>query len=451
MSRSNAAAALLFRRKGDGSTLNLDFTKMSALDSRFTFTRSTTATYIDSSGYVATMAAAATNDPTKARLDYDPTTLAAKGLLIEGSTANLTKRSDNAFSNAYWETTNSNVDAADSVVTSPTGVASTASTLTERYALGASVSRHIHQLTGEFTPTVATSYTMSAWVKQPPSASIRYVQLAFWTAGFGATAYMNYDIQAGTVGTGGAAITASTITAYPSGWYRITATAPATATGSSGFQLGFSTTSSAVRTESYTVSGGSEKAIYLWGAQVEAGVGASSYIPTVASQVTRSSDECYMADISSFNYRNTSASMAMQFMYAKQSTGYIEQIGFMTATDQPALESLANGLSFFTSVRGASLSTGGLNEVSRTFTLNTAIKYSYSVDTTTDPILRVNLNSSASSVNKSGTGNMYTATRFVFGRLPASTYGSNFGSITIKSVKYWPTTKTAAELAALTL
>jgi hypothetical protein len=92
-----------------------------------------------------------------------------------------------------------------------------------------------------------------------------------------------------------------------------------------------------------------------------------------------------------------------------------------------------------------------LNEVSRTFTLNTAIKYSYSVDTTTDPILRVNLNSSASSVNKSGTGNMYTATRFVFGRLPASTYGSNFGSITIKSVKYWPTTKTAAELAALTL
>ena len=449
MSRSNAAAALLFRRKGDGSTLNLDFTKMSALDSRFTFTRSTTATYIDSSGYVATMAAAATNDPTKARLDYDPTTLAAKGLLIEGSTANLTKRSDNAFSNAYWNTTANNVTAVDSAVTSPTGVALTASTLTE--IAGASVTRHIHQTTGEFTPTVSTSYTMSAWVKQPPSAAVRYVQLAFFTAGFGATAYMNYDIQAGTVGTGGAAITASTITAYPSGWYRITATAPATATGSSGFQLGFSTTSSAVRTESYTVTGGNEKAIYLWGAQVEAGVGASSYIATVASQVTRSSDECFMADISSFNYSDTNASMAMQFMYAKQSTGYIEQIGFMTATDQPAIESFANALSFFTSVRGATLSTGGLNEVSRSFTLNTAVKYAYSVDTTLDPILRVNLNSSATSVNKSGTGNMRIATRFVFGRLPASSYGSSFGSITIKSVKYWNTSKTAAELAALTL
>lgn len=433
---------------GDGSTLNLNFAAMGALDTRFTFTRSTTATYINSSGYVATITAAGTNDPTKARFEYNPTTLAANGLLIESSATNLTKYSDNAFTNIYWDDTVSNSLAVDSAVTSPTGVASTASTLSE--VANILVSRHIHQAAGEFTPTVATSYTMSAWVKQPSSAAVRYVQLAFWNAGFGLLAYMNYDIQAGVVGTGGAAITASSITAYLNGWYRITATAPATATGSSGFQLGFSTTSGAVRTETYTVTAGSEKAIYLWGAQVEAGVGASSYIPTVASQVTRSSDECYMADISSFNYSNTSASMAMQFMYAKQSTGYVEQIGFMTATDQPTIESFANGLSFFTSVRGASLSTGGLNEISRTFTLNTAIKYSYSVDTTTDPILRVNLNSSASSVNKSGTGNIYTATRFVFGRLPAASYGSSFGSITIKSVKYWPTTKTAEELAAFT-
>ena len=41
------------RRKGDGSTLNLDFTTMSALDSRLTFSRTSNATYINSSGYVA--------------------------------------------------------------------------------------------------------------------------------------------------------------------------------------------------------------------------------------------------------------------------------------------------------------------------------------------------------------------------------------------------------------
>ena len=41
------------RRKGDGSTLNLDFTAMSSLDSRFTFSRTSSATYINSAGYVA--------------------------------------------------------------------------------------------------------------------------------------------------------------------------------------------------------------------------------------------------------------------------------------------------------------------------------------------------------------------------------------------------------------
>ena len=37
---------------GDGSTLSLDFTTMSGLDSRFTFSRSSTATFINSSGLV---------------------------------------------------------------------------------------------------------------------------------------------------------------------------------------------------------------------------------------------------------------------------------------------------------------------------------------------------------------------------------------------------------------
>ena len=98
---NNAAAALLFRRKGDGSTLNLDFTTMASnadlLANKITFTRaSTVATYINSSGYVAT--ASGTNIP---RFDYDPTTLAAKGLLIEASATNLQRYS------ATFETTGS--------------------------------------------------------------------------------------------------------------------------------------------------------------------------------------------------------------------------------------------------------------------------------------------------------------------------------------------------------
>ena len=290
MSRGLVNNMLMMNNLGDGSTLSLDFTT-GVLDPRLTFTRSTTATYINSSGYVTTMGAAPTNDPTKARFNYDPTTLAPLGLLIEGAATNLTKFSE-TFTNAYWNTTANNVTAADSVATSPTGVALTASTLTE---IAGTVSRHVHQLVGEFTPAASTAYTMSCFVKQPTSNAIRYVQLVFWSAGFGLTAYMNYDLQTGTVGTGGAGITASSITQYPNGWYRITARATSVAVpGVSGFQLGFSTTSGAVRTESYTASA-PLKSIQLFGAQVEIGFGASSYISTGASQVTRNTDSCLMS------------------------------------------------------------------------------------------------------------------------------------------------------------
>jgi len=437
------------KRKGDGSTLNLDFTKMSALDSRFTFTRSTTATYIDSSGYVATMAAAATNDPTKARFDYNPTTLAPNGLLIEGQTTNLTKRSDNAFTNSYWETTSSNVDAADSSVTSPTGVESTASTLTERYALGASVSRHVHQLIGEFTPTVSTSYTMSAWVKQPASAAIRYVQFAFWTAGFGATAYMNFDIQAGTVGTGGAGITASTITAYPSGWYRITATAPATATGSSGFQLGFSTTSGAARTESYTITSGSEKSIYLWGAQVEAGVGASSYYPTTTSQGTRIADSCNIGTIAPFNYSTTNGTLFYSGIMTKQnSSSYPARIGFhrqAPSIDIRVFSALTNANNMFFTVNG----TGGEPQVIKTYSQKSAFKAAWSFDValSTNKLI-ANINGATGTSGSTALSVTNDPTQFTFGQ---AGYEAYFPCGTIASVKYWPLTKTAAELAALTL
>lgn len=66
--------------------LALDFTTAS-LDSRITFTRTTSATnpatYINSSGVIT---AATNNQP---RFDYDPTTLVCKGLLIEESRKNL--------------------------------------------------------------------------------------------------------------------------------------------------------------------------------------------------------------------------------------------------------------------------------------------------------------------------------------------------------------------------
>ena len=218
MSRSNAAAALLFRRKGDGSTLNLDFTGGS-LDSRVVLTRSAnTATYINSLGYVATAAA------NEARFDYDPATLAAKGLLLEGSAINLSTYSAD-FSNAAWTKSYSGITAA--AATSPENAA-TASLLAENVT-----TFEKHAVEKSITISAGSVYTLSVFLKAPTSDSRRYVALQFADGQATAARYTaNFDLLNGTFlvaaatnGTAGAPTdTNYSITAYPNGWYRCSIT-----------------------------------------------------------------------------------------------------------------------------------------------------------------------------------------------------------------------------------
>jgi len=208
--------------------------------------------------------------------DYDPVTLAAKGLLIEEQRTNLALQSE-TFDSGTWNKGGATVTANATV--SPDGTAD-ADALVE----DAATSAHFCQQFLSFT--TATAYTFSTYVK---AGTRTWCLLQFPTSAFGASTGSFFNLSgAGALGAAVGSPTARTITAVGNGWYRVTITATSTATAGGNVPI---SAASADNTNSYTGVAGAE-AIYLYGAQLEAGAFATSYIPTVASQVTRTADQC---------------------------------------------------------------------------------------------------------------------------------------------------------------
>jgi hypothetical protein len=103
------------------------------------------------------------------------------------------------------------------------------------------------------------------------------------------------------VGTVGSGATNATITNFGNGWYRCSFTFTALAAASTSYiQLATADNGAS----SYTGDGTS--GIFVWGAQTEVGPFVSSYIPTVASQVTRTSDQPTIAAPNFASWYNSS-------------------------------------------------------------------------------------------------------------------------------------------------
>jgi len=274
--------------------LALDFTTAS-LDPRITFTRAlNTATVVNSSGNVAPINA------DLPRFDYDPITLACKGLLIEEARTNILLNSEN-FSAASWATADSSVDTNVSATTDPSG-AQTADKLKTTTAAGVQ-----HSLLVTVNVTSGVSYTHTYYAKK---GEINFFFIGWSTPFFGAfnPAYFNLDTGAVTTGTG----TTATMTAVGNGWYRCSATRAAIATGAVQLRIGLTDSN----TSTLSTGANNTDGIYLWGAQLEAGAFATSYIPTEATALTRNADVATMTGTNFSDWYNQTEGSFVGFFSA---------------------------------------------------------------------------------------------------------------------------------------
>ena len=241
------------------------------MDPRITFTRSTTATFTGSNGLLQT---AAINAP---RFDYDPVTLAPLGLLIEEQRTNLLTYSEQ-FDNAAWVKNASAVTV--NAVVSPNGTQNADILIAD-----ATTAEHV--LDQSFTVTAGTTYTFSAHVKANglTDVGLRFTVASLWAGG--TSPQVRFDLTNGTasVVTG---TPSSSIQSLGNGWYRVSMSVACTTSGTSGARLQLMSGLNNV------FAGNGYSGINTWGAQLEAGAFPTSYIPTVASQVTRAADVAVM-------------------------------------------------------------------------------------------------------------------------------------------------------------
>ncbi len=215
------------------------------------------------------------------------------GLLLETASAtNLIVRSDDFGASEWNAGSQRNLTVAGNDAISPSGA-----TDADRLTVGATATLYqvLQGLPFTGNVTSGTAYTVSCFFK--PNQVTR---VSIWA---GTPATLPVDAMFDLTGAGSVVASAygtASIQQYPNGWYRCIITGTAGATTNTSLRI------SPVSGTSRTYAGNSVDSFWAWGAQVEAGSTATSYIPTTTATVIRSADSCALTDASFANLYNVS-------------------------------------------------------------------------------------------------------------------------------------------------
>ena len=277
----------------------------------FNFTRSTSGTRINKDGLIEVV----TNN--KPRIDFLNDSNGA--LLLEPTRSNLFPYSSD-YNQTDWSKFNVTIESNSTI--SPDGG------LNSYKFLEQVDSANGHFMFDNLGLTPSVEYNFSIFVKK---LNRRYVALQnSYNTGNGSIAFFDLDTESlvytystGTVGT--FVVSDAKIEKYPNGWYRLSATFESTAStgvlpslvlADTQWTTGFS------YNNLYT--GDVTKGIYVWGAQLEQGSYATSYIPTQGAIATRVADET-IANLPSSTIGQSEGVLYFEGSYFDTSEqGYIE-------------------------------------------------------------------------------------------------------------------------------
>jgi hypothetical protein len=371
------------------------------------------------------------------RFDYNPVTLICKGLLIEESRTNIWLNSED-FS--VWPT-NANVTVGTNAISSP------ANTLTADKIKETAVSGQHYIGYNSSTATVSAIHTFSFYAK----ADERNVVFAQILDGGAASNGFGVSFQMSGVGAvsiasvyGAGVFGAASITAVGDGWYRCTVTGT---TNGSGTTIRANVYLKAAFAGGVSYLGVLDYGLYIWGAQLEAGAFATSYIPTTTTALTRNADVatmtgtnfsdwfnasegamvCTWSEIKPGNYNNTTAALS-----------FTDATNGSLAGNKLAIYSFSNAVRYQqTRVAGTVVSnvTSGSAIASNVFaTTSFAFKLnSYATST------------NGAAVGSDNLGTLPTVDRAYIGRLDG---GSNYLNGIVQSIYCYPQRLLNAEVQA---
>jgi hypothetical protein len=230
---------------------------------------------------------ATTNRQDVPRLDYrnaDGTVSTCPRLLLEPQRTNSATFSEQVN---LWTQSGLSVTANQTI--SPSGYADA-----DLVSVGVDASAIRHRLFTTQSITSGTAATGSFFLKANAHS---WVQIT-GNISFPNDVWANFNLSNGTIGNTGGAGTTARIQDYGNGWYRCSVTGTPSSTGIVGFELLLTNNTNSGRYPSYQ-STTAEDVCYIWGAQVENGAYATTYIPTTTAAVTRLADSANKSGISS--------------------------------------------------------------------------------------------------------------------------------------------------------